>query len=233
MKQVDERHRDEFLKDNRGTTTWGAQGDRKKRRSRSMTGKIEPAPYIFRLPSDIRLGSDRRDGVEEAKPSQAQVSAYVVAAQRGERAAFEQLYRLYHDQIFRFARSRLGDEGAEDAVSETFLKAWTSLGRYSDRGKPFVAWLYGIAKHVAADFRHRTKSVDLISLDESNDQSYEPLDLAAAISQLSKRQQQVIELKFMIGLTNEEIASVMRTTAGAVNALSWRGLQRLKELLEG
>ena len=74
----------------------------------------------------------------------------VERAQRNDCDAFGDLYRLYHGAVFRLARFHLGP-GAEDVAAETFLRAWEALPRYRNTGAPFVAWLYGIARHVVAD----------------------------------------------------------------------------------
>ena len=77
----------------------------------------------------------------------------VQAACRGEESAIEALYRTHYDTIFRYILLRLGSRPtAEDVTSQVFLGMVRGLGRYSDEGKPFVAWLYGIAQKQIAFF---------------------------------------------------------------------------------
>ena len=58
------------------------------------------------------------------------------------------------------------------------------------------------------------------------------LALREAIDLLPTEQRQVVELKYLVGLTNDEVAAALGTTAGAVNAKQWRALRALERLLE-
>jgi RNA polymerase sigma-70 factor (ECF subfamily) len=154
-------------------------------------------------------------------------------AKRGDRGAFEQLYRLHHAAVFRLARFHLGAD-AEDATSETFVRAWAALPRYEDTGAPFVAWLYGIARHVVTDeFRRRGRVEPRSELPDRmiDFRVDDRLDLRAAIDRLPEEQRVVIELKFLADMKNPEIASLLGTTTGAVNAKQWRALNTLNEIL--
>ncbi len=82
------------------------------------------------------------------------VARLVERAKDGDKDAFGQIFRLHRDAILRFARLRLGAE-ADEVVSEVFTRAWVTLNNYEYTGLPFVAWLYGIARHVVADELHR------------------------------------------------------------------------------
>ena len=58
------------------------------------------------------------------------------------------------------------------------------------------------------------------------------LTLRGALGRLPTEQRQVIELKYLVGMTNEEVAVAMGTTPGAVNARRWRALKALADVLE-
>lgn len=166
------------------------------------------------------------------------VARLVRRAQDGDREAFGLLYRAYRTKVFSLARFSLPKDAAEDALGETFVRAWGALPRYRDTGAPFVAWLYGIARHVVADM-HRTRS----RVEPSDDAEREPLDtrdadvdrlaLHAALEQLPDDQRVVVELKFLAGLSNEEVGAVLGKSPGAVNTQQWRALGALRELLGG
>jgi RNA polymerase sigma-70 factor (ECF subfamily) len=154
-------------------------------------------------------------------------------AQDGDRDAFEVLYRTHLPAVARLVRFRLGNED-EDAVSEVFLRAWRGLGSYRDTGVPFAAWLHGIARHVAIDAVRKRQREE--PRDEIPDRAVDPmiaevLTLRGAIDKLPTEQRQVIELKYLVGLTNDEVAEAMATTPGAVNAKQWRALRALAEIL--
>src|SRR5262245_45401581 len=70
--------------------------------------------------------------------------ALVAQARGGDRDAFRALVDAYYQDLARFARRYLGQrEDAEDALQETFLRAYRSLGRYVER-EAFRAWLFRI-----------------------------------------------------------------------------------------
>ncbi|MGE5227709.1 MAG: RNA polymerase sigma factor [Planctomycetaceae bacterium] len=155
-------------------------------------------------------------------------------AQEGDRAAFEELYRAHVAGVARRVRYRMG-AADEDVVAEVFVRAWRALPRYRDTGAPFAAWLDGICRHLVVDtFRARGRSVPVA---EVPDRSVEPMsaDLLAlreAIDLLPTEQRQIVELKYLVGLTNGEVAAALGTTPGAVNAKQWRALRALERLLE-
>ena len=70
-------------------------------------------------------------------------------AQRGNRAAFEELVRHYDRRVFRMAKQiTQNDEDAEDVLQETFLKAYTHLDDFQGNSK-FYTWLVRIAVNEA------------------------------------------------------------------------------------
>jgi len=162
------------------------------------------------------------------------VPSLVERSRGGDRDAFAELYRFFHAPIFRLARFRLGP-GAEDAVSETFLRAWRALPRYRSTVAPFGAWLYGIARHVVADQRkamRREEPRSTLPERASDPTTVERLTLMRAIERLPRAQRYVIEAKFLVGLTNAELAAALGKSTGAINALQWRGLRALQRMLE-
>jgi RNA polymerase sigma-70 factor (ECF subfamily) len=157
----------------------------------------------------------------------------VHAAQGGDREAFGELYRIHAPAVARLVRFRLGAED-EDAVSEVFFRAWRGLATYRDTGVPFSAWLYGIARHVAIDLSRVQGRVEPTA--EVPDREVEPMiaelmSLRGAIEHLPTEQRQVIELKYLVGLTNDEVAIAMGCSPGAVNAKQWRALRALADEL--
>jgi RNA polymerase sigma-70 factor (ECF subfamily) len=157
----------------------------------------------------------------------------VALARDGDRDAFGHLFRTHYPAIYRMARAGLGD-GADDAAAETFLRAWTALPRYRDTGAPFAAWLAGIARHVIVDeFRRRTRSKPRDHVDPGSFEHHheDRMALAAALEKLPDEQRQILELKFFLGLTNDEIAMALGKGAGAVNTQQWRALQALRKVM--
>ncbi len=174
------------------------------------------------------------DGNVEEHDERAQERALVTRAKGGDRDAFGALYRAHVGAVSRVVRFRLGRDD-EDAVSEVFLRAWRGLATYRDTGAPFAAWLYGIARHVAIDLVRVAGRTEVRA--ELPDRGVDPmiaemLTLHDAIEQLPTEQRQVIELKYLVGMSNAEVAAAMGTSAGAVNAKQWRALKMLADVLE-
>jgi RNA polymerase sigma-70 factor, ECF subfamily len=182
------------------------------------------------MPSVDRKGESSPDDVRALD------RGLVRRAQEGDREAFGRLYELHHPAVFRMVRFALGSGGAdaEDAAAETFARAWKGLPRYRDNGVPFISWLYGIARHVVADEHRRGRRTE--PRDELPDAGHEQvhddrLDLAGAIARLPEEQRLVIEMKYFAGLRNPEVAALLGTTIGAVNARQWRALKTLHGML--
>jgi len=165
-------------------------------------------------------------------------------SQLGNQEMFARLYDAYMERIYRYIYFRVTDDKlAEDITSQVFLKAWGKLDTYRTGQSPFVAWLYRIAHNAIID-HYRTRKV-AISLEETNavelshvDDVDEKLDLQIqlrelreALQGLTEKQQQVLILKFIDGLSTTEIAQQLGKQQGAVRALQMRGLHRLAKCL--
>ena len=171
------------------------------------------------------------------------VASLVRRAAHRDVAAFEQLYELFIDRIYRFFLYRVGDSHlAEDLTSTVFVKAWHSIDRYQERGVPFSAWLYKIARNAAAD-HFRAEKGD-ISLDgrgvvlpvggdpsESVERLFTQEQIRKALGRLRKDQREVIILRFFDGLSYSEVAEVMGKREGAVRTIQYRALNSLRGAL--
>jgi RNA polymerase sigma-70 factor, ECF subfamily len=107
--------------------------------------------------------------------------ALVDAARAGDRGAFAQLAEPYRRELQVHCYRMLGSvEDAEDAVQETFLRAWARLDSFARRA-PFRAWLYGIATHTCLDALRRKKArvwpTDLSQPADPNDYALSAVDL--------------------------------------------------------
>lgn len=188
-------------------------------------------------PNILGLSGDRK-GYERAGRSMEEGSLddLVNRAMEGDRNAFGQLYRIHYAQISRLARFSLGS-GAEDAVSETFYRAWASLHRYRKTSVPFVAWLYAIARHVVADevrrrIRDENRRSETKEEGREDPSVVERLDLVEAMRKLPDEQRKILEMKYLLGMRNPEVAQALGKSIGAVNASQWRALNTLKKRLE-
>lgn len=160
--------------------------------------------------------------------------------------AFGRLYELYVDRIYNYVYYRTGNtHDAEDLTARIFYRAIRHIGNYEDRGAPFAAWLYRIARNMVANWYRDDKSSRLLPLEtadgrgdqlgpEAAIESMEDKDaLLAAIRQLSPDRQELLILKFVERMPNAEIGQIMGRTEGAIKLLYYRTLRSLREELAG
>jgi RNA polymerase sigma-70 factor, ECF subfamily len=201
-------------------------------RARTESGLIAVKSRIAANISVSNADVQARSHVVDPSTSD-RVALLVERAKRGDRDAFGELYRACYAPLFRVARFHLG-AAAEDVVAETFLRAWAGIERYRDTGAPFIAWLHGIARHVVADELARRRRVEPRAEPPEHSRELsvdEQLTLAQAMDRLPQEQRQVLELKFLVGLTNSEVAAALGKTTGAVNTKQWRALEALRQTL--
>jgi RNA polymerase sigma-70 factor (ECF subfamily) len=171
-------------------------------------------------------------------------SQLIEQAKQHDPAAISELYSRHVDQIYQYVRIRTDDvPAAEDITADVFLRALESLGAYEDYGVPFAAWLYRIAQARVIDYWRRAQRRATVAFDDHDLPEWLAAEdvasgdvlqrgrLLAGLQNLTEEQQQVIVLKFMQGLSNTEIAHIMKKTEGAVKALQRRGLEALARLL--
>jgi RNA polymerase sigma-70 factor (ECF subfamily) len=171
-------------------------------------------------------------------------AALVKAAQAGDASAFGQLYERYRDPVFRYCLARTGAKHeAEDLVAEVFLRAMVALDRYQDRGVPFVAFLFRVARNAAVDRSRRTRpdmSMDELTHHPESAQnveaqavrSLEQAALVAAMSKLKTDYREVLLLRFVEGYGAADVGRMTGRSEGAVRTLQHRALERLRRELE-
>lgn len=168
--------------------------------------------------------------------------ALVREARQGDGDAWEALYRRAHPRLLAYARRRLpSDDAARDAVSETMARAVRGLGRFRDDGNGFDAWLSGILRHVVLDAQRaavrRRRSAgdevpDVPSLEAGPEEDlvagFDAATVRAAFARLAEADRELLELRVVLGLSSDEVASVLGKQAGAVRMAQSRALDRLR-----
>jgi len=132
---------------------------------------------------------------------------------------------------------------AEDLVGDVFIRAMQALDRYEDRGLPFVAFLFRIARNAAIDRSRKTRpdmSIDeLVNHPESGQnveaeavRSIERDTLLGAMSKLKPDYREVLLLRFVEGYGAADVGRMTGRSEGAVRTLQHRALDRLRKELE-
>ena len=161
-------------------------------------------------------------------------------AARLEPQAFAVLYERYIDRIYAYALRQAGDVSlAQDVTSATFEKALRSLRQRDWRGQSFLAWLYRIARNEAIH-HHRLGSrmaempPDLPASESQEDglmAAQERQELFCALSRLSARDQEVLNLRFIEGLSSAEAAEVLGCSLPNLYLQAHRALRRLRKMI--
>ncbi|QEN15711.1 sigma-70 family RNA polymerase sigma factor [Mycolicibacterium sp. ELW1] len=174
------------------------------------------------------------------------LDAAVAEAVAGSRDALREVVETIRPIVVRYVRARLGATervglSADDVAQEVCLAAIQALPRYQDQGRPFLAFVYGIAAHKVADAhraaaRNRSDPTDVVperfSLDAGPEQMAMQSDSAARMTKLleilPEKQREILMLRIVVGLSAEETADAVGSTPGAVRVAQHRALAKLK-----
>ena len=177
------------------------------------------------------------------------LDAVVADAVAGDRDALREVLQTIRPFVVRYCRARIGtlersDLSADDVAQEVCLAAVMALPRYRDRGRPFLAFVYGIAAHkvadayraVGRDLSYPTESVpERLSSEPGPEQSALDADSVSRMTELldvlPDKQREILILRVVVGLSAEETAQAVGSTAGAVRVAQHRALARLKSAI--
>jgi len=165
----------------------------------------------------------------------------------GDRGAVERVLATIRPLVVRYCRARLGrmdrsSVSADDVAQEVCLAVLTALPGYRVQGRPFLAFVYGIASHKVIDAhraagRNRSEPVADVpdSLDHGDGPEQRALrvelseQMSRLLDQLPEKQREIIVLRVVVGLSAEETADAVGSTPGAVRVAQHRALARLRK----
>jgi RNA polymerase sigma-70 factor, ECF subfamily len=158
--------------------------------------------------------------------------------------ALGQIFDNHYEQIYRYAYRRLATKDeATSIASECFYRLVDAYQNGKGPSDGVLYWLYRVAHNLVVDVYRKADQQPLPIYEQVISDS-DPLPEAVvelqqqqvrvrnAMRKLTEDQQQVLELKFMEGLDNEQIAEIMQKTIGAVKSLQHRGLASLERILQ-
>ncbi len=154
---------------------------------------------------------------------------------------FLNLYRRHVTSVYSYIYSRIRNRAdAEDLTEQVFTEALEGMERYEEPGKP-AAWLFTIAHRRVVD--HYRSRHEHIPFDEALDSPLDGLSpeghllrreqleqLSRLVVTLDEEQQELLQLRFVAGLTYREIGEVLGSSGGAVKIAIYRLLDRLRAL---
>jgi RNA polymerase sigma-70 factor, ECF subfamily len=213
------------------------------------------------LVADVAAGMDIEAGLAQvagaegeapapppARRSTAQVpDELVAAAMTGDRDAVARLLEVIRPLVARYCRGKLGPvdrsfASADDVAQEVCLAVLGALPKYRVQGKPFLAFVYGIASHKVIDAhravtRGRTDPVadvpDVVA-DEVGPEQHAMRgvlteQLRELLDELPDKQREILVLRIVVGLSAEETAEIVGASPGAVRVAQHRALTRLRK----
>ncbi len=163
--------------------------------------------------------------------------------QKQDAAAYGELYDLYVEPVYRFIFFKISNrEEAEDATSEVFLKAWNYVRNPDKSVENFRQLVYAIARnHVIDIYRERAKQQSSSLDDHPELAAKEDLErdvgikleahaLLVHMQTLKQDYQDVLQLRYVEGLSVKDIAGIMNKPYGNVRVLLHRATKKLKDL---
>jgi RNA polymerase sigma-70 factor (ECF subfamily) len=171
----------------------------------------------------------------------------VMQAMAGDRDAVARLLEVIRPLVARYCRGRLGPVdrsylSADDVAQEVCLAVLTALPNYRVQGKPFLAFVYGIAAHKVIDAhravsRGRTDPVadvpDSVEIGAGPEQRVLHGELSAQLrallDELPEKQREILVLRIVVGLSAEETAEIVGASPGAVRVAQHRALGKLRK----
>ena len=187
---------------------------------------------------------------KELKSGCAGLDETIRRAQKGDAAAFENIYHLHSRRVYALCLRMIGDPGdAEDLTQEAFMQLFRKIHTF--RGESaFSSWLHRLTANIVL-MRFRKKKPILASLDEmtrEGDENNRPrleigtedlrlagtidrLTLDSAIEQLPEGYKLMFTLHDVYGCEHNEIAAILGCSVGNSKSQLHKARKRLRELL--
>ncbi len=163
--------------------------------------------------------------------------ALVLRYQRGDEAAFDELYRRYYPRLNLYCQRRVGDRHvAEELAQEAFVRALRAMPRFAGERR-FYPWMTVIAQRLCIDHHRRTSRVEPAAdidpgvVDSDHDALFAAVDaghVAEAMQRVAPRHREVLELRERQGWSYLQIASHLNVPVTTVEALLHRARKALR-----
>lgn len=137
----------------------------------------------------------------------------------------------------------LNHEDANDLLQNTFLKAWTNIDYFRGDAK-LSTWLYRIAINECITFLNRQRTVNNVSIDDTDEFLLEKLKgdeyfdgdeaemkLQRAILTLPEKQRAVFNMKYFDDMKYEDMSEIFGTSVGALKASYHHAVKKVEEFL--
>jgi RNA polymerase sigma-70 factor (ECF subfamily) len=165
-------------------------------------------------------------------------------AKRGDKKAIAALYDHHYRAVFNYIYYRVSDQqSAEDLSAEVFIRMINKIPSYKDRGRPFLAWLYTIARNLVIDhYRAGEKREELpikenllehpsLAPDQQIQVRQQEDCFRKVLDKLPENQRQLLIFRFINGFSTPEIVDLLEKSDRAIRSLQHRALRSLERAL--
>jgi RNA polymerase sigma-70 factor, ECF subfamily len=199
--------------------------------------------------SDMALAVEIQLPVNALTRNQTSLALQIERAAAGDTAAFEQIMIHSQQRVMAMTWRMLGNEAdARDASQEIFLRVYKYLGRFK-QDQDFFAWLYGITMNVCRDSlkkrQHRTETFTSLSVDDNPEaqavrseqddaedvliQAQRRELITRAMASLPYKERASIVLRDVEGLSTEEVARILKSSATTVRSQISSARKKIKD----
>jgi RNA polymerase sigma-70 factor (ECF subfamily) len=179
----------------------------------------------------------------DIKNSKREIEVLVVKAQAGDGDAFGKLYDLFVNPIYRYMFYRVGQSDAEDLTEMVFLKTWEHIKQYRPGQHSFSAWIFRIAHNLVVDnYRAHYNKEELTeniqdhrkeaNTTEMARDHFANTNLEKAMQKLKDQYRQILVLKYINDMSNEEIVEITGKSHASLRILQFRALRSLRRIME-
>ncbi|MEM7466945.1 MAG: RNA polymerase sigma factor [Pseudomonadota bacterium] len=174
----------------------------------------------------------------------AEEKTLLVSVARGDRAAFDQLYRRYYPRLRDFIARMMPQklDAVDEVLNDTMYVVWTKASSFRQESR-LSTWIFGIAyrkalKHFERENRARLEQMPeewVAQLDDASDHATAAQlqdSLEKAINKLPTAQRSVVELTYEYGYSYAEIAEIVGCPENTVKTRMFHARDKLRKILE-
>ena len=157
---------------------------------------------------------------------------------------FRLLVETYSQKLYwHIRRLVILHEDADDALQNTFINAWKSIGNFRSESSVYT-WLYTIATNEALALIKKRKRNATVSIDDLSsyfatsregstwfDGDEAQMKLQNAILKLPEKQRIVFNLKYFDEMTYEDMSKVLKTSEGALKASYHHAVKKIEKII--
>ncbi|MGL4779943.1 MAG: RNA polymerase sigma factor [Bacteroidales bacterium] len=177
--------------------------------------------------------------------NRAEMQDLISRVSHDDKKAFEELFDLFYEDIYKFVRYFVSEFDAEDIVSESFISIWRNRGRLN-LVTDFNAYIYTIARNLSYSFLHSNNKIQNVSLDElpvTLDIDYTKVDTdllrdevedvyIEALNSLPERCKLIFMMVREDNLKHKEIADILQISVGTIEQQMNIAIRKLVEAVK-